>query len=82
MTAEEHVAVKDYIDARITPLDRDVKDIKRTVTEMAGVLDRLQSSSDRADGAQAMKGTIWKATAVIVTTLAAVGGVAVALVAG
>lgn len=81
MTAEDRVAVKDYIDARITPLDRDVKEIKRTLTGITQKLDSLQTSDDRADGAQAMKGTIWKAAAVIVTTLAAVVGVAVAVMA-
>lgn len=78
MTDQERVAVKDYIDARITPIVADLGRIEHKVDRLFTKLDGVRANDDRSDGADAMKRTIWKAAAAIVTAVCAIGGLVVA----
>ena len=78
MTDQERVAVKDYIDARITPIVADLGRIEHKLDKLVLRVSDVQSSEDRNDGADAMKRTIWRAAAAIVTVVCAVGGLIVA----
>lgn len=75
----ERVAVKDYIDARITPIVADLGRIEHKVDRLFTKIDIVRSNDDRSDGADAMKRTIWKAAAAIVTAVCAIGGMVVAI---
>lgn len=79
MTDQERVAVKDYIDARITPIVADLGRIEHKVDKLFTKLDGVQAIDDRADGASAMKSTIWKAALAIATWLTALGTAVVAV---
>ena len=78
MTDQERVAVKDYIDARITPIVADLGRIEHKLDKLVLRVSDVQSADDRNDGADAMKRTIWRAAAAIVTVVCAVGGLIVA----
>lgn len=75
MTDGERIDIKDYIDARVTPLDRDVKDIKHKVDLLFTKLDGVEAAGNRNVGADAMKATIWKAAAAVITAMGVVMGV-------
>ena len=79
MTDQERVAVKDYIDARITPIVADLGRIEHKVDRLFTKLDGVQATDDRSDGASAMKATIWKAAAATGTFATAVGAIIVAI---
>lgn len=79
MTDQERVAVKDYIDARITPIVADLGRIEHKVDRLFTKLDGVRATDDRSDGASAMKATIWKSAAATGTFVTAVAAVLVAI---
>lgn len=76
---DKHIDVKDYIDARITPLDREVKQINRKVDLLFTKMDGVQAVDDRAIGADAMKRTIWRAAAAVAAFVTAAAGILLAV---
>lgn len=79
MTDQERVAVKDYIDARITPIVADLGRIEHKVDRLFTKIDGVQANDDRSDGADAMKATIWRAAAALVGALGTITTIAVAV---
>ena len=79
MTDQERIDVKDYIDARLTPIDREIKGIKDTLDTVSLQISTGRALDDRAAGGHEMKATIWRATAAIVTTCTAISAVVVAV---
>ena len=71
MTDGERIALRDYIDARLAPIEGAQVRIERKVDGLAQNVDNTQSAEDRELGAKQMRLTIWRAAA---ATIAAMGG--------